>query len=104
MLTYNFSRRVVLFGALVSTIVILWPHLSWGLLFQPKEKTYSIRILSYGPLITYVVGFLSWVERAYLLRLGQVGTYHHQVSLTNKLFTGSRYLRDRQCITMAFKR
>ncbi|KAK0369351.1 prolyl 4-hydroxylase 10-like protein 1 [Colletotrichum limetticola] len=71
MLKYFFSRRVVLLGTLVHTTVILWPHLSWVLLFQPKEKTYSIRILSYDPLIVYVVEFLSWVERAYLRRLGK---------------------------------
>ncbi|KAK1450300.1 hypothetical protein CMEL01_07636 [Colletotrichum melonis] len=71
MLRYFFSRRVVLLGTLVPTIVILWPHLSWVLLFQPKEKTCSIRILSYDPLIVYVVEFLSWVERAYLRRLGK---------------------------------
>ncbi|KAF6818524.1 prolyl 4-hydroxylase alpha [Colletotrichum plurivorum] len=67
--------RLLLCGALLPVILLLWPrmsgHVSSLLTFQPLPKTYSIRILSYDPLIIYVVGFLSWAERNHLLRLGE---------------------------------
>ncbi|CAI0651443.1 unnamed protein product [Colletotrichum noveboracense] len=68
-------NRLLFFGTLIPAIVLLWPrvspHMSSVLAIQPLPKTYSIRILSYDPLIIYVVGFLSWAERNHLLQLGQ---------------------------------
>ncbi|KAF9873888.1 hypothetical protein CkaCkLH20_08622 [Colletotrichum karsti] len=66
---------LVICGALVPVMVHLWPRISFDIssifLVQPLPKAYSIRILSYDPLIIYIVGFLSWAERRHLLRLGE---------------------------------
>ncbi|TEA19670.1 putative prolyl 4-hydroxylase 4 [Colletotrichum sidae] len=77
------SRFLLLCGALVPAIlVLLWPRISAFsgplapvltrvLALEPYPKTYSIRIMSYDPLIIYVVGFISWAERTHLLQIGE---------------------------------
>ncbi|KAL0938552.1 prolyl 4-hydroxylase alpha [Colletotrichum truncatum] len=75
MLSHFPWNRLLLCGAIVPMLIFLWPHvsphISMALTIQPLPKTYSIRILSYDPLIIYVVGFMSWGERNHLLRLGE---------------------------------
>ncbi|KXH50851.1 hypothetical protein CSAL01_13545 [Colletotrichum salicis] len=47
---------------------LLWPY--WPS-EEPGTKTYSIRVLSYDPLIIYIIGFLSLTERKFLASLSR---------------------------------
>ncbi|OLN97116.1 putative prolyl 4-hydroxylase 10-like protein 1 [Colletotrichum chlorophyti] len=92
MLNNIHCNRLLLFGALlpiVPTVILLWPQLFSVLLFEPSPRTYSIRIISYDPLMIYIVGFISWAERRYLLRLGQVQPTASSFVVTLTFSTGS---------------
>jgi hypothetical protein len=65
----KYVNSMVLLGLLAVGLSYLWP-IAVELAAKQSEPPYSIRILSYDPLLIHLEGFISKAERIYLLGLG----------------------------------
>lgn len=63
------ARLIVVFSLFAVSLSYFWPYVV-AAVARYSEPRYSIRILSYDPLLIHLEGFISRPERFYLSQLG----------------------------------